>query len=105
MDNSFAGKSVMVTGATSGIGQAIARAFRSNGARVAAIGRNDVALNELYAADGNHVLRIQADLAEIDSARNVVEEVITTFGGLDVLVNAAGHISSGTIENTNLAAW
>ena len=105
MDNSFAGKCVIVTGATSGIGRAIARAFRSNGARVAALGRNEVALNELYATDGNQALRIQADVTDIASVRSAVEQVITTFGRLDVLVNAAGHISSGTIENTDLAAW
>jgi len=104
MDNGFAGKSVMVTGATSGIGHAIARAFRSNGAHVAAIGRNEVALNELYAADGK-VLRIPADVTDIDGVQSVVGDVLRTFGRLDVLVNAAGHISSGTIENTDLAAW
>jgi NAD(P)-dependent dehydrogenase (short-subunit alcohol dehydrogenase family) len=105
MDNSFVGKSVMVTGATSGIGRAVARAFRSNGARVAAVGRNEVALNELYAADGNEALRIPADVTDHEVMRRVVEDVIRTFGRLDVLVNAAGHISTGTIENTDLVAW
>jgi len=105
MDNSFVGKSVMVTGATSGIGGAVARAFRSNGARVAAVGRNEVALNELYAADGNEALRIPADVTDHEVMRRVVEDVIRTFGRLDVLVNAAGHISTGTIENTDLVAW
>ena len=104
MDKIFAGKSVMVTGASSGIGQAVAHAFRSNGARVAAIGRNKVALDELYVAD-NHVLRIAADVTDSDAMRRAVEDVITAFGSLDVLVNAAGHISSGTIENTEPAAW
>lgn len=104
MDNSFARKSVMVTGATSGIGQAVTRAFRSKGAQVAAIGRNQDALNSLYESDGK-VLRIRADVTNNDSARHVIEKVIKTFGRLDVLVNAAGHISTGTIENTDLAAW
>jgi len=105
MENSFVGKCVMVTGATSGIGRAVARAFRSNGARVAAVGRNEVALNELYAADGNEALRIPADVTDVDVSRRVVADVIRTFGRLDVLVNAAGHISTGTIENTDLVAW
>jgi len=105
MENSFVGKCVMVTGATSGIGRAVARAFRSNGARVAAVGRNAVALNELYAADGNEALRIPADVTDVDVMRRVVADVIRTFGRLDVLVNAAGHISTGTIENTDLVAW
>ena len=105
MDDSFAGKSVLVTGATSGIGHAVARAFRSNQAQVTAIGRNEATLDDLYAADGNEVLRIRADVTDIDAMRRVVEDVIREFGRLDVLVNAAGHISSGTIETTALSAW
>jgi NAD(P)-dependent dehydrogenase (short-subunit alcohol dehydrogenase family) len=105
MDNSFTGKSVMVTGATSGIGLAVARAFRSRGARLAAIGRNEVALDDLFATEGKEVMRISANVTDCDAMQRVVENVITTFGRLDVLVNAAGHISSGTIENTEPAAW
>jgi NAD(P)-dependent dehydrogenase (short-subunit alcohol dehydrogenase family) len=105
MDERFAGKSVLVTGATSGIGHAVASAFRSNQAHVTAIGRNEVALDELYGTDGNDVLRIPADVTDIDAMRRVVEEVVGQFGRLDVLVNAAGHISSGTIETTALSAW
>ena len=105
MDDSFAGKSVLVTGATSGIGYAVARAFRSNQAHVTAIGRNEVALDESYGAKGNEVLRIRADVTDGDAMRRVVEDVLKQFGRLDVLVNAAGHISSGTIETTALEAW
>lgn len=105
MDNSFAGKSVMVTGATSGIGHAVAHAFHNNGARVAAIGRNQIALDDLFATDASEALKISADVTDSDAMRRVVEDVIRTFGRLDVLVNAAGHISSGTIENTDPDAW
>ena len=104
MENGLAGKSVMVTGATSGIGRAIARAFRTNGAHVAAIGRNEAALNEMYAAD-EKVLRVHADVTDSRAVRTVVEKVRRRFGRIDVLVNAAGHISSGTIETTDGAAW
>jgi NAD(P)-dependent dehydrogenase (short-subunit alcohol dehydrogenase family) len=50
-------------------------------------------------------LPIRADLAATGEAERVVAETIKNFGGIDVLVNAAGHISSGTIENTSLEAW
>jgi NAD(P)-dependent dehydrogenase (short-subunit alcohol dehydrogenase family) len=104
MDNSFAGKSVLVTGATSGIGQAIARAFTNSQANVTAIGRNSVALNELYASDST-VLTMTADVTDREEMATVVDGALERFGQLDVLVNAAGHISSGTIEDTSPAAW
>jgi len=107
MGNSFAGKCVLVTGATSGIGQAVARAFRNSGARLAAIGRNQIALDELDGDgnDSNQVLKITADVTDYEAMRDVVDSVAAKFGRLDVLVNGAGHISSGTIEDTSLAAW
>jgi NAD(P)-dependent dehydrogenase (short-subunit alcohol dehydrogenase family) len=104
MDNNFGGKSVLVTGATSGIGQAIARAFTDSQANVAAIGRNRVALDDLYGSNAS-VLRITADVTDSTEMARALDEVINAFGRLDVLVNAAGHISSGTIEDTSSAAW
>ena len=104
MDNNFGGKSVLVTGATSGIGQAIARAFTDSQANVAAVGRNRVALDDLYGANGS-VLRITADVTDSTEMARALDEVINSFGRLDVLVNAAGHISSGTIEDTSSTAW
>jgi NAD(P)-dependent dehydrogenase (short-subunit alcohol dehydrogenase family) len=107
MDNGFAGKCVLVTGATSGIGKAVARAFLNQGARLAAVGRNQTALGELYGAreDADHVLSLTADVTDTEEMRRVVDSIVAKFGRLDVLVNAAGHISSGTIEDTTLAAW
>ena len=56
---------------------------------------------------GQHTeaLTLRADLSSSAEAERVVSETIKTFGGIDVLVNAAGHISSGTVENTSLEAW
>ena len=50
-------------------------------------------------------LTLRADLSAARDVERVVNESVKTFGGIDVLVNAAGHISSGTIENTSLEAW
>jgi NAD(P)-dependent dehydrogenase (short-subunit alcohol dehydrogenase family) len=104
----FAGKVALITGATSGIGQACAIAFAAAGAKVAAVGRKQAALQDvserIRALDGE-ALTVQADLSEAGEAERVVNETTKTFGGIDVLVNAAGHISSGTIENTSLNAW
>jgi NAD(P)-dependent dehydrogenase (short-subunit alcohol dehydrogenase family) len=108
MDKSFAHKTVIVTGATSGIGGAIARRFASSSANVVAIGRNDKALNEIkneITEAGGAALIIAADVTSGDDMHRAVGQTIDTFGRVDVLVNAAGHISTGTIEDTSLPAW
>jgi NAD(P)-dependent dehydrogenase (short-subunit alcohol dehydrogenase family) len=48
---------------------------------------------------------LAADLSRDAEANDAVSQAITTLGGIDVLVNAAGHISNGTIENISLQAW
>ncbi|HVQ39585.1 MAG TPA: glucose 1-dehydrogenase [Pyrinomonadaceae bacterium] len=108
MDKEFADKIVLITGATSGIGKATARRFAEAGANIAAVGRKETALNELteeIAGLGTRALAIQADLSIEVEAQEVVRKAVEHFGGIDVLVNAAGHISSGTIETTALQAW
>lgn len=107
-DARFAGKVALVTGATSGIGQACAIGFATAGARVACVGRKEDALQDVAArirALDTQALTLKADLSATAEIERVVNETVETFGGIDVLVNAAGHISSGTIENTSLAAW
>src|SRR5215207_292755 len=107
-DKQFTGKVAFVTGATSGIGQACALALATAGAKVVCIGRNDDALREVenkIRETGSESLTIRADLVRDDEAERAVQHAIGVFGGIDVVVNAAGHISSGTIENTSLEAW
>jgi NAD(P)-dependent dehydrogenase (short-subunit alcohol dehydrogenase family) len=104
-EKQFSGKVALVTGATSGIGQACATAFAQAGAKVVCVGRKAGALKEIEETIGAEVLTIEADLAETQAAERVVARALEVFGGIDVLVNAAGHISNGTIENTSLTAW
>jgi len=104
----FEDKVVLVTGATSGIGRACALKFGANGAKVVAVGRNNDALNNLskeIAELGEVPLNVTADLSHDEDTGRIVEETLRAFGGIDVLVNAAGHISSGTVENTTDDAW
>jgi NAD(P)-dependent dehydrogenase (short-subunit alcohol dehydrogenase family) len=108
MDKEFANKTLLVTGATSGIGKATALRFAQAGANIAAVGRDESSLLELQQrieGTGAQFLAIQADLARQEETEIVVSATVDHFGGIDVLVNAAGHISSGTIETTSLEAW
>jgi len=108
MENEFANKVVVVTGATSGVGRAVARRFASEKAQVVAVGRNAKALNEIVreieSAGGQSQLT-SADVTNESDAQRIVGRAIDRFGRLDVLVNAAGHISSGTVETTDLLSW
>lgn len=107
-DKQFGGKVAFVTGATSGIGQACALAFGRAGANVVCVGRNEDALADVerrIREAGAEPLTIQADLSFEQEAERAIAHTVQMFGGVDVLVNAAGHISSGTIENTSLQAW
>ncbi|HWN09990.1 MAG TPA: SDR family oxidoreductase [Pyrinomonadaceae bacterium] len=108
MDKEFANKTVLVTGATSGIGRATALRFAREGARVAAVGRDRSALMELQEAinhTGGKCTPIAADLSVQGGIDAVVSKTVAELDGIDVLVNAAGHLSSGTIETTSEDAW
>jgi NAD(P)-dependent dehydrogenase (short-subunit alcohol dehydrogenase family) len=99
---------VMITGATSGIGRAVARRFASASDRIIAIGRNPAELDEVEAdivRSGGECSTIQLDVTDDEDVSREFESAIRETNRLDVLVNAAGHISSGSIENTSLAAW
>lgn len=108
MGKELEGKVAIVTGATSGIGRAVALRFAEAGARIAIVGRNAQALKEVMGEiqlNGGEALTIRADVTVQPIARRIVTDVVEQFGGIDVLVNAAGHIVSGTIEETTLATW
>lgn len=107
-EDSFVGKVAFVTGATSGIGRACTFALARAGAKIACVGRKVDALAELRSELnklGCEVLTLQADLAIESEAEVALNSAVEHFGGIDVLVNAAGHIANGTIENTTLKAW
>ncbi len=95
-------KVAVVTGATSGIGKATALAMKDEGAHVAAIGRNGAVLEELSA---DRIRTYQADLASEEQTKRVVDRIVDDLQGVDVLVNAAGIIATGNIENTTLAEY
>ncbi len=101
-------KIVIVTGASSGIGRATALRFAEEGSNVVAVGRNERELRTLSSQAGalNGSIKAHlADLAEITQVDRLVSDTIDSFGRIDVLVNSAGVIKSGSIETTTLDDW
>jgi NAD(P)-dependent dehydrogenase (short-subunit alcohol dehydrogenase family) len=108
MDSELKDKVALVTGASSGIGRATALKFVAAGARVALVGRNAKALEMVageIAQQGGEAFAVAADVTTEPEAERAVASSVERFGGLDVLVNAAGGLHSGTIETTTLSAW
>lgn len=104
----FKEKTAIVTGATSGIGRAVAVKLAAAGARVVAVGRNEENLAALASEienAGSIVKTTRADVTEESTAQKIVETAVENFGQIDILINAAGIIGNGTIENTALGAW
>ena len=99
---------MVVTGASSGIGRETAMTFAREGAAVLAVGRQRQALDQVARAvqkEGGRCEPFVADLTSDEAPRAIVTTVERTFGRLTALVNAAGIIATGTVENTTDDAW
>ena len=99
----------LVTGASRGIGLAIARELADAGYNLALVARSEEALrrvaNEIEAASAVKVRTIVADLASEESYPQVVAETVRAFGGLDLLVNCAGIAQQGSFTEVSPAQW
>jgi len=95
----------IVTGASSGIGRATAKLFSEQGAKVALVGRKRTTLDQVLNAPTGEAAAIAADVTLEGDCERIVRDTIGKFGKLDILVNAAGIIANGTIENTTLQQW
>lgn len=105
----FAGKVVLITGASSGIGAASAVHFASLGASLALHGRNLANLQKIaekcVCSPPGQIpkpLLVTGELTNDDEVKKILENTLSHFGKLDVLVNNAGIIETGSIETTNL---
>ena len=98
----------LITGASSGIGRATALRFAGEGAFVALVGRDRAALETTVAemdCGQDQALVIVADLSDPAACRRAVAEAVALRARLDVVVNAAGIIGSGSLESTSLDDW
>lgn len=99
---------VVVTGASSGIGRATALRFAGDGAAILLVGRTRQTLDEVAAEAarfGAKAAVVEADVTSADAPRSIAAAARAELGGLTTLVNAAGVIGSGTIENTADEPW
>jgi NAD(P)-dependent dehydrogenase (short-subunit alcohol dehydrogenase family) len=99
------GKRILVTGASSGIGRATAELFLADGSTVTLVGRRRSALAEAAKDGKGKAFLIEADLSNEQQTEACVAESVEKMGGLDVLVNAAGILKSGSLEATSLKLW
>jgi len=102
------GTVALVTGASSGIGEATAEILAQHGAAVALVARRIDRLDDLAAklkSDGASVLPIRADVANRDEAYEAVDRVAAEFGRLDTVINNAGVMLLGPIENAPVEEW
>jgi NADP-dependent 3-hydroxy acid dehydrogenase YdfG len=106
--NSLQDTVAIVTGASSGIGEATALALAQQGATVAVVARRADRLDDLanrIAGTGPDPIVVAADLTEAAEAPRVIDEVVSKAGRLDILINNAGVMLLGPIEDAPLDEW
>jgi NAD(P)-dependent dehydrogenase (short-subunit alcohol dehydrogenase family) len=101
-------KIALITGASSGIGKATAFCFAREQAKLMLVSRHESSLHDIANSirETAAIVKIfPADITDQQQVRQCIDKTLETFGGIDIMVNSAGIIASGTIENTTLAGW
>ena len=102
------GRVCVVTGAASGIGRAVADALVDAGARVALIDRNGAAVQQAareLADRGARVLAVECDIADEAAVRAAAQQVRSELGAIGGLINNAGLLRPGALEDVSVAEW
>jgi NAD(P)-dependent dehydrogenase (short-subunit alcohol dehydrogenase family) len=106
VEKEFKNKVMIITGASSGIGRVTALMAVDRGSKVSLVSRRENELRKVASLlPVEDVEIIPADLTKESDRKRVVNVTIARFGGIDILINAAGIIGNGTIENTTIEFW
>lgn len=105
MAGTFAGKTVIITGGSEGVGAATARRFAADGANLVLVARGQAGLDRVAGelSDRTQVLTCPMDVADFQACRELFEQVEARFGAVHVLVNNAGFHSRGLVEKVDAA--
>jgi NAD(P)-dependent dehydrogenase (short-subunit alcohol dehydrogenase family) len=104
----LAGRVAWVSGGTSGIGEAVARLFAAEGARVVVVGRRlqlARAIAEEIIEEGGEAIGLRADVADEAAVRKSLRQTAERYGGLDILVNNAGMVDVRQLHDYTAAQW
>jgi clavulanate-9-aldehyde reducatase len=108
MDFDLSGKVAAITGATSGIGEATALALAEAGAKVAVAGRREDRLEDLakrIADAGGTAMAVPTDVTDEPQARALIERTKDELGGLNILINNAGVMLLGPVQDADVSEW
>ncbi|PTM58642.1 SDR family oxidoreductase [Desmospora activa] len=104
MSNNLTEKTAIVTGASKGLGRAIARRLNRSGMTVVAAARSEAALQEM-AADHPGIIPVVTDITHSDDVKQMVETALSHTGRIDILVNNAGLGHFGSVEELSEEEW
>ena len=105
MHMNFKDKAVVITGASSGIGKALAMEFAGMGAKIVMAARNEERLNEAMSEVrglGAEVIGLPTDVAKEEDCKNLIDKAVSTFGRIDIMINNAGISMRAIFEDTEL---
>ena len=103
---SISGKTVIITGASRGIGEAAAEVFAAAGARVALLARGEDAIRAIAARIGENAMAISCDVSRYDDVAGAVEQAEAAFGPTEVLINNAGAVEPVShLATSDPKAW
>ena len=108
MNEAIQDKVVVITGASSGIGEATGRLLASDGARVVAVARRKDRLDGLVAeiqSNGGQAIAVEADVTSYEDMQRAAQAAQDTYGRLDVWVNNAGVMPLSPVEMNRLEEW